>query len=435
MLIQVVPPAGAADGPLRTQNWLMMDAVEPAGAPEFSGMLSASLEYQATQDTPLLAGAWRGQPDQFNRFAPRFADGSVFRIPQAAIMVHGRLMDGALNYRAALLAGDNQLLRNERGQYDNLYVRPLDASLTLNVLPHGRLRLGLFRQPLGDEAISPRQRQIWRTHVTQQMLQERYFRSDGSVNGDPNLDLGPASGFRDIGVQLFDSVRAGPWEHTYALMLGLGTGIDPTLDRTGIDKYLYWSSERIFGQTGRNRDGLKIYAWGQFGGRRLRVGPSQTARVFNRDRAGIGVSLRTGRWSLGGEWIVAKGMIYHGADGGTIPGRLGNDGLLVSGYNILPESDADGGYVELGYRPIDALELMLRYDILNRGTDDPNTTIRFQGLSLGGIYQITPNLQLMAGYQLRDYSAPRQPSDSTTNRLLDGVDNRLGIRLIHQVTF
>jgi hypothetical protein len=426
---------GPAAAPPRTLNWLMTDAVEPEGAPPISGNVSASLEYQATRDTPLLAGAWRGQPDQFNRFAPRYADGEVLRIPQAGAAVHGRLLDGALDYRAALLTGDNQILRNERGFFDSLYVRPTNASVTINAVPHARFRLGLFRQPLGDEAASPQQRYIWFSHVTQQMVQERYFRSDGSVNGDPNFDLGPVSGFRDIGIQLFDSFETGTWEHTYALMLGMGTGVDPSLNQTGIDKYVYWSSEKIFGQTGRWRDGLKFYASGQFSERTLRAGPSQTEQDFDRQRAGIGATLRTGPWSLTGEWIVARGMIYHGPDGGTIPGRLSNNGALVAGYNVLPDSKADGWYVDVGYRVLEPLELRLRYDVLNRGTDDPNTEVRFQGLTLGGSYQLTPSAQLLFGYQFRRYDAPRLDSSSTTNTLLDGVDNRFGVRFIYQFGF
>lgn len=288
--------AGSDAAPTRTLNWLMTDAVEPEGAPPFKGTVFASFEFQASQDTPILAGPWSGQPDQFNRFAPRFADGQVLRVPQAGITMRGRLLNGALNYRATVLTGDNQILRNEEGFYDNLYVRPIDASVTINAIPHARLRLGLFRQPLGDEAVSPQQRYIWRSHVTQQMVQERYFRSDGSVNGDPNFDLGPVSGFRDIGIQLFDSIDTGAWEHSYALMLGMGTGVDPSLNRTGLDNYAYWSSERILGQTGKWRDGLKFFAWGQSGERGLRVGPTQTKRDFNRQRAGLGVTLRKGSW-------------------------------------------------------------------------------------------------------------------------------------------
>lgn len=432
-LIASLIGAPARAGDVQTLNWLKTDAVEPAGAPAFNAALFANIEVQSSQDTPLLAGPWRGQPDLFNRFAPRFDDGQVLRSSLAGLSIHGRLMEGALDYRLTFLTGDNQILRNERGFYDGVYLRPIDASLTFNSLGLARLRLGLFRQPLGDEAASPQQRYIWPSHVAQQILQEGYFRSDNSVNGDPNFDLGPISGFRDIGLQVFDTIKTGNWEHTYALMLGRGTGVDPTLDQTGVDKYLYWSSERILGSTGKRRDGLKLYAWGQFGERELRAGPLQTEQEFNRRRLGIGATLRTGPWSLSGEWITAKGMIYHGSDGGTIPGRPSNDGTLVSGYNVLPASRADGWYLDLGYRVSEPFDLRLRYDVLNRGTDSPETEVKFQGLTIGGSYVFSPAAQLLFDVQLRRYSAPQQSGDSTTNRLLDGVDHRIGLRFIYRL--
>ena len=414
-----------------TLNRIMSDAVEPNGAPTFGGNLFGVLEYQATRDTPLEAGRWRGQPDQFNRFSPRYADGEVLRVPQAGINAHGRLFGGVLDYRVALLTGDNTVLRNEDSYFQDQYVRLTDASVTVHAVPHARLRLGLFRQPLGDEAASPQQRYIWLSHVTQQMVQERYFRSDGSVNGSPNLDRGPVSAFRDIGVQLFDSFATGDWEHTYALMLGLGTGVDPTLNHTGIDRYLYWSSEWLFGDSGRQRDGAKLFAWGQFGERTLNAGPTQTPQEFDRSRSGVGLTLRKAGWSLAREWIKAKGMIYHGPDGGTIPGRISDDGTLVAGYNVLPESDADGWYLDVGYRVRPALDLRARYDVLDRGNEDPATAIRFQGLSLGAASQLSPAIQVTIGYQFRRYRAPRLAGDSPTNVLLDGVDNRFGVRFLY----
>jgi predicted porin len=165
------------------------------------------------------------------------------------------------------------------------------------------------------------------------------------------------------------------------------------------------------------------------------VGPSQAEQDFDRRRAGIGATLRRGPWSLTGEWITAKGMIYHGPDGGTIPGRISNNGALVAGYNVLPDSKADGWYVDVGYRVMDPLELRVRYDVLNRGTDDRDTEIRFQGLTIGGSYQFTPSAQLLFDYQFRRYDAPRLDSSSTTNTLLDGVDNRYGVRFIYQLGF
>jgi hypothetical protein len=77
-------------------DWLMLDATEPVKAPPVAGSLSFSLQYQASNDTPLLAGPWRGQPDQFNRFAPRYANGRVLQVPNAAIGIHGRLWEGAV---------------------------------------------------------------------------------------------------------------------------------------------------------------------------------------------------------------------------------------------------------------------------------------------------------------------------------------------------
>jgi len=295
--------------------------------------------------------------------------------------------------------------------------------------------MGLFRQPLGDEATAPVPRYINFSHVTQQMVQERYFASDGSVNGNANLDEGPVSAFRDFGVEAFDAFIAGQWEHTYAVMLGRGTGVDPALNRTGIERYLYWSSEYILGGKGTEREGLKIYAWGQFGERTLKAGPTQDEQIFDRRRAGIGATLFTGRWSVSSEWINAQGMIYNGPDGGTIPGNISNNGALVAGYNVLPKSKAHGWYVDVGYRILDPLLLRLRYDLLHRGTDSPSTDIQFQGVSVGGSYAITTRSQIIIDYQFRRYNAPQLEGSNPTNVLLSGVDNRIGIRFTQQFSF
>jgi hypothetical protein len=416
-------------------DWLMLDATEPVKAPPVAGSLSISLQYQASNDTPLLAGPWRGQPDQFNRFAPRYANGRVLQVPNAGIGIHGRLWEGAVNYRVTLATGDNPTLRDQAGFFHGRFGRLTDASATMNSIPDLRIRVGLFRQPLGDEAAAPQQRYIWPSHVTQQMVQERYFRSDGGVDGDPNLDLGPVSTYRDIGVEVFNAFRRGPWVHTYALMLGRGTGIDPGLNSAGPDTYVYWSSERVFGGAGLRQEGLKFFAWGQSGQRSLTVGPRQAKEALARQRAGVGATLRKGPWSFAGEWIYAKGLIYHGPDGGTVPGRLSNDGPLLAGYNVLPSSKADGWYADLGYQVIAPFEMRLRYDVLNRGTDDRNTDIRFQALTIGGVYRLTPTTQVIVDYQFRRYDAPLLPRSSPTNLLLDGVDNRFGVRLTQQWNF
>ena len=416
--------------PAQAVNWLIIEATEPAEAPRFGAYAAISLEYQATQDTPLLAGAWSGQADQFNRFAPNYASGHVLRIPAAVAGVRGQQGDGLLNYRLAAVAGDNAIVRGQDGYYGH-FARPLDASLTLSPAPFARLRAGLFRQPLGDDAMTPQPRYINLSHVTQQMVQERYFLSDGSVNGSPNLDLGPVSAFRDFGLQVFGAFAAAQWEHSYAVMAGMGTGVDPSLNHVGIDKYVYWSSERIFEGKGALREGLKLYAWGQAGERHLDEGATQAQQTFARRRGGLGASLRTGPWSVAAEWIHASGMIYNGPDGGTLPGNISNNGELLAGYNVLPTSAAHGGYLDAGYRVHTALDLRLRYDVLNRGTDSPNTDIRFQALTAGFSVVLAAQTLLVVDYQFRRYNAPRLSASSPTNMLLGGVDDRFGIRLSH----
>lgn len=421
----------AVTGPAHATNWLALEATEPPGAPKFAAYAALGAEYQASRDTPLLAGAWSGQPDQFNRFAPRYASGEVLQIPTAIAGLHGRLAEGQFNYRLAAISGENAIVRGLAGPYGR-GVRLLDASLTWNLVPHARLRAGLFRQPLGDEATDLQPRHVNLSHVTQQVVQERYFASDGSVDGDPNLDRGPVSAFRDVGVEVFDAIATGDWEHTYAVMLGRGSGVDPALNHAGIERYVYWSSERIFGGKAAQRDGLKLYAWSQSGQRRLEVGPTQAQQTFARRRFGVGASLRTGPWSVAAEWIHARGMIYHGPDGGAIPGSLSNSGALTASYNMLPASAAHGWYVDGGYRIGRPMELRLRYDVLDRGTDSPNTEIRFQGVTVGGSYALAAKTLLVVDYQIRRYNAPRLSAASATNLLLDGVDNRIAVRLSQQ---
>jgi hypothetical protein len=279
------------------------------------------------------------------------------------------------------------------------------------------------------------QRYVNLSHVTQQIVLERQFKSDGSVDGDPNLDQGPASAYRDVGAEVLGTVTSSGWEHSYAVMLGRGSGVTLARQAVGVETYAYWSSERPGPGQGVQRDGLKFYGWMQSGQRHLEAGPTQSRQTFARRRIGLGATLRSGAWSLGAEAIEARGMIYHGPDGGTIPGRVSNDGRRTAGYNVLPESRARGAYVDAGWRVAPALALRLRFDRLDRGTDNASTEIRFQGLTLGASWTLATRTQLIVDYQFRRYSAPRLAADNPTNRLLAGVDDRLGVVLLQPFSF
>ena len=70
---------------------------------------------------------------------------------------------------------------------------------------------------------------------------------------------------RDADPQLSGWIKTDRWEHTYAVMVGTGSGL-AIYNGTGSgtpDWYLYWSSERLFGGKGPLREGFKLTGWYQ----------------------------------------------------------------------------------------------------------------------------------------------------------------------------
>jgi hypothetical protein len=412
----------------RAANWLASAALEPASAPAWRPFGFLSLEYQRTGGSPLAAGPWAGQDNVLNQIGPRLDGPDKLQVPYARIGVRGRLLDGKLSYLLTPLTGNNAVSRIGGG-----IVKVTDASVTLSLLPGARVRLGQFKHPSGEEAMRepPQQGHVNLTEVTAQLLQERFVDGDGAPPRDPNEDNGPASGFRDIGAQVFDVLRRGQWEHTYAVMVGQGNGLLRGDDNAGKDLYLYWSSERLLGPDGPDRDGLKLHAFRQSGERTLRAGPAHRERGFERTRYGLGASLHQGPWRAGLEWVGADGVIPNGTDGTAVPGTPSNNGALVAGYNLLPRDHADGWQLELGFAPRPSLELRARYDRLNRATDGPANERRFEILTVGGRYFFSSKSWVVLDYAFRDFSAPELPGDSLPNRNLEGVGDRVAVRLYH----
>lgn len=413
-------PAGAA-------NWITSTGMEAPGAPawRFFGFLSA--EYQQTGGTALPAGnPFAGKPNVLNQIAPELEDNAVVQIPFARAGVRGSLFGDKLNYFFTPLTGFNGITRNGGG-----IVKITDASVTLNLIPKARIRIGQFKHPTGEEGGKepPQQEFINPSDTTNQLLQERFFNSDGTPATDPNFDNGPVSGFRDIGVQVFDAIKLGEWEHTYALMLGQGNGILRGDNNSDKDLYLYWSSEWVFGGQGPKREGLKGYAFYQNGERRLRTGAAQAEGNFDRTRWGLGATFKKGPWYAAAEYVEADGMIPNGTTGVAVPGTLSNNGQQVSRNLLLPNDSANGYNFTAGYALNPDWELFLRYDRLNRGTDTALNERRFETWSLSTRYYFTKSIYAVASYEWRDFNAPRLADSAVPNVSLDTVDDRFALRL------
>jgi len=412
-------------------NWLALQGNEPAGAAERANVWGfIQPEYQYTEGTELQAGPFAGKPAAFNMIAPDQDSNSTFNIRRARLGVRGTgfPLDSKVNYFLLLEAGNNGITSNGSGS-----VKVTDASVTLNYLKGARIRVGQFKYPGSEEGLMAIHvfDYINFTSVTGQLMLERFFDSDGSVASvGANRPNGSVGAFRDIGVQVYDWFNTGGWEHSYAVMAGNGNGIARGDNNSDKDIHLYWSSERVFDGRGPRREGWKLYAWHQQGKRTLATGTAQTVTDFDRKRWGVGTTLRKGKYRGSAEYIAADGMIFNGTDAGAVAGTLNNAGAAVASFNMLPEDEADGWYVDFGYKALPKLELDARYDRLNRATRTAAGERRFSTLTLGAQYFFNKKTRAILNYEAREAEAPGLPGTAVPNRILDGMDDRLSLQLL-----
>ena len=414
--------------PASAANWLLLQGTEPAKAPAHRPFGFIGVGSLHTEDSRLAAGAFAGQTMAANQIGPRLEEASEFQVSHLRLGLRGRLFDGKLGYLFSPLAGDNGVSYNGRPN-----VKLTDLSITLNLIPYVRIRIGQFKHPGSEEGLQPivLRDYIRSTNLSRQLTNERFFDHDGTLTTDDNVFDGPVSGWRDTGIQVFEALRTGAWEHTYALMAGTGSGL-AIYNGSGSgrpDWHFYWSSEWLFGGKGPFREGLKLFGWYRGGARELRTGTEQRTRTFGRRRYGLGATFRRSPWRVAGEWVGADGMIPGGTDGAAVPGAVSNNGGMIAGHNVLPDNKADGWYLDGGYTLFDRWELRARYDRLDRRTDGQQTERRFETFTLGLTYRHNKHVRMLADYEFREAEAPGLSGDATPNQILSQVDDVFGIKL------
>lgn len=423
--------AALAGVSVQASNWLELQGTEKPGSGERANVWGfIQPEFQYTEGTQLKAGPFSGKEANFNQIGPDLDSNSTFNIRRARIGVRGTgfPLDSKVNYFLLLEAGNNGITSNGGGS-----VKVTDASVTLNYFKGARFRVGQFKYPGSEEGLMAIHvfDYINFTNATNFLLLERFFDSDGSVTTvGANSPNGSVGAFRDVGVQMFDWFNVGNWEHSYAVMVGNGNGIARGDNNSDKDVYLYWSSENVFGGDGARREGWKLYAWHQQGKRTLATGAAQTVSDFDRTRWGVGTTVRKGKYRAAAEYIAADGMIFNGTDGGAVPGTLNNAATAVASWNILPDDEADGWYVDFGYKVLPKLELDLRYDTVNRATKTAANEREFSTLTLGAQYSFNKKTRAILNYELRDAEAPRLAGNAVPNQILDSMDDRLSVQLL-----
>ncbi len=418
--------------PAQAANWLMLQGTEPdSAAPRIKMWGFIQAQYQQDASDPNGAGGY--MPPKL--IGPSLTTQEQFNINRARLGARGTgfPLDGKVNYFLLAEFGNNAITAPGGGSG-----RLTDASITLNQIDGMRVRLGLFKTPGPEELLQAIHvfDYVNFTSVTNQLMLER-LPNDQYTGNNPPVSLPatvspyafdkPVGAGRDVGIQLFESFKSGDWEHSYALMIGNGNGLDFGDNDDNKDTYLYWSSEMVFGGKGPRREGLKLFAWTQ-DGKRLLDNTNDSVhnpQEFDRKRSGFGIKYLKKPFRVSYEYMKGEGMIFVGPDkptfdiNGAGPGGDGSDG------------EASGWYLDAGYYiPDSNWEVDVRYDIYNRLEGD-NLEFEFKTTTLGAQYAFNKKTRLTINYAMRDFNAVNFGSGAGPNANLDGVDSRFAIQLTH----
>lgn len=405
---------GAASS-AQAANWLMLQGTERAKDPPSANVWGfIQPEYQHDFSDAHANGTY--VPPKL--IGPALDDQSTFNVRRARLGVRGTgfPLDGKVNYFLLTEFGNNALTNG--GRYDSYSPVVTDASVTLNFIPGARIRAGLFKTPGAEEGLQGiiAMPYINYTSVTNQLLLER-FASSGDRDIPPQTTSGAdmngfsksASGFRDTGIQVFDSFDVGKWEHSYAAMVGNGNGIKVIDNDSNKDVYLYWSSAYLFdGKAGGPfRSTMKLFGWYQDG---KRTNAYDKTQKQDRTRYGVGAFYLNRPFRISAEYMEGKGMIFQGPH---MPEQLFNN------YK------ARGGYIEGAYFiPETPVELQLRYDTYQRNVNEPNKST-YDTWTAGVQYHFNKKTRASLNYAFRDFSSDAAGPDSH----LKGVKDRVSVQL------
>jgi hypothetical protein len=401
-------------------NWLMLQGTEAhkqgqAPRAHVWGFIQAQYQYDNSDPNP--AGGY--VPPKL--IGPNLDDQSQFNINRARIGVRGTgfPLDSKVNYFILAELGNNGITYGDAGKHLT------DASITLNHIPGARVRVGQFKYPGAEEGLQAIHvfDYINFTAVTNQLLLERFPNPDGSdVNQGPtptpNADMNQYSqsvgAFRDVGIQVFDMFKGGSWEHSYAVMVGNGNGINRGDNDGNKDWYLYWSSELVFGGKGGRREGWKTFAWYQDGKRTDAEDPTQEQ---DRTRYGVGTKYLKKPFRVTAEVMAGEGMIFQGQHR---PQHIFNNG------------EAAGGYIEGGwYIGNTNFEIDLRYDTYTRDENHPTSASGHEStadtVTLGAQYHFNKKTRLNVEYASRDFKS----DTAAVNTQQKDVDGRFAIQVTH----
>lgn len=432
-------------------NWLQLENNEPPGAKayRFWGFVQPELVHNEGNAVggiaaPVQLKDYNGQYSLPNLVGPGFAHQNQAQLFRARPGLRGIFpgTGGRINYFLLAELGYNGITVVKQDPNSFRYSPAFtDATITFN-LPATRLRVGLGRLPLGEEAMQgePAMNYANLTNVSDQLLNERFLSpyysgrqevpmlgvamTQVSLNGTAlqaacagggtttgggggrycmgALNDKPVGAFRDFGVEAYDWFNRGKWEYSYALMVGDGNGLQ-FADNGNYDISGRLQASYIFGGSGPMREDASAYVWHQ-GGRR-----NYNGQDYTRIREGIGAKYMRNNLRIGGEYIRAKGMIYYGVVAPFLD--LGAPAFEPVDQMALASSNtADGYYLDMGWKFMPKWEADVRYDYLDKLKNSAYDERLFSTVTYGAQYFYSKSLRFLVNYEVRKASVANPTS-------------------------
>lgn len=428
-------------GSAHAANWLMLQGTEPrdsAARAKVWGFVQAQWQKDFSDANPGPPGCAAATANCYvppKLIGPNLDSQEAFNVNRARIGVRGTgfPLDSNINYFLLAEFGNNGITKPA-----DAFAKLTDASVTFNHVKGARVRAGLFKYPGSEEGLQAIHvfDFINFSEVANGLLLER-FPEDVYT---PNVPAQPESGtsvngftksvgaFRDTGIQVFDTFDMGNnWEVSYAAMIGNGNGLNFENPDDSYDTYLYVSGEKVFGGKGPRREGLKLFAWGQWGERELddTNDGQQNPTKHDRNRLGVGAKYLKKPFRFSAEYVDAEGMIFVGPDKPT----------FIFGPSSAKDADGSGWYLDAGYYiPDTKWQIDARYSQATK-LEDLQAEHTFKSLVLGANYHFNKKTRVTVNYEFRDYEAKNfstsgcpAPACGPNNNLI-GVDDRIGIQV------
>lgn len=403
-------------------NWYEVYQTEPIGAPAYTlwGFIQPQFVHNTGGAVYGLGGApqaktYNGQVPVFNMVGPDLTSKDQGQFFRARPGVRGALANDMVDYFLLAEVGNNGITKNGfyNGAYNERSFVMSDATVTLNYIPGARIRLGLGRLPLGEEAMlgEPALDYTTFTNVTDGLLNERFLMpmvtspmapaTGIAMNGKASQGAaltGSVGAFRDVGAQVFDWFRQGKMEYAYALMVSQADGVnfDTSNNPGNHDVTGRLQASYVFGGSGPRRQDVTAFIWHQDGKRYF------NGVNYDRMREGLGAKYWDGTFRVGGEYIQGTGMIYMGPNpafnqvlGGFVPTQL----MAMESSN-----KANGYYLDTAWRFAEKLEADLRYDTYDRLSNSAPDERKLKTWTVGGQYFYSKAMRFILNYSYRTAS-------------------------------